>query len=176
MTSSENTSTSVFVTVGSTKFTQLVQAILSTPVLDAISKAALERGSITTSIIVQFGSTPIRDILFSEQLGLPIANGGDEGSLPIKLLSNESGSSSTEADQTDIDRLANDLSPTAVRQQLADGTDDVTFAGLHHFSVEQKTTYGKVNLEFVDYLVDIRSYLESSDLIISHAGELIAQT
>ena len=171
----DKTTIQVFVTVGSTKFTALVQAILSSPVLEALSQAAFESGASAASVTVQFGSTPIQDILFADKLGLQLAGGEDisEGSVPIKLLGNdvESGNGIKPATADDIDGLIKDLSPNAIRQQLADGTEEETFAGLHHFSLERDAEHGKVQFEFIDYIGNIKSYMESSDLVISHAGE-----
>jgi UDP-N-acetylglucosamine transferase subunit ALG13 len=157
----------IFVTVGSTKFTDLIIAILSTPVLDAVSQAAHLRSQ-EPSIKIQFGTTPIQDILFNEKLGLQENGNVDGGTLPIRLLSNARTETSLSPSE-----VAAGLSPEVIRDQTTLGMEssDAQQLGLKHFSVDWKASHENVHLEFIDYVTSITKDLEEADLVISHAGE-----
>lgn len=161
---------SVFVTVGSTKFTHLIKAILSKPVLDAISQAAGSvGGGEEASVIVQFGATPIQDFLFDdEQLGLQDGGSGEGGTLPVRLLGGRDGDS-VEPDPAEV---AAGLSPDVIRKEVATGGQGSHQArlGLKHFSMEHKASHGTVGMELIDYVPSIGPYLGKADVVISHAG------
>jgi UDP-N-acetylglucosamine transferase subunit ALG13 len=161
----------IFVTVGSTKFTNLITSILSSFILDAVSQAVHQKGEQgEASIMIQFGATPIQDILLSDKLGLKDNDNGSGGSLPIKLLS---GGFSKEA--LNFEQLAANLSPEAIKNDVVNGIVDTdeNQIGLKHFSMEWEASHGKVHLEFIDYVSSIGPHLEVADVVISHAGELM---
>jgi UDP-N-acetylglucosamine transferase subunit ALG13 len=155
----------VFVTVGSTKFVNLVEAILSAPVLDAVSLAAQEMNKGGASIVIQFGATPIQQILFGG-LGLQGDGGVDEGTLPITLLGGK-----RNAIQTDPTEIADSLSPEAIKKELAQADSyEEDQLGFKHFTMDRQASHGTVHLELIDYVKNIRPYLESADVVVSHAG------
>lgn len=162
--------TKLFVTVGSTKFTKLITAVLSSPVLDSVSQAAQSRAEGTgASIVIQFGATPIQDLLFNGRGGLHAFEG--IGTLPIKILSN--GPPIEAVDPTDV---AASLSPEAIKEQIASGVSREESSikeqfGLKHFSMDWKASHGVVYIEFIDYVPSIGPHLKEADVVISHAGE-----
>lgn len=156
----------LFVTVGSTKFVDLVEAVLSAPVLDAVSQAAQEVGKGNASIMIQFGATPIQQVLFGG-LGLPGGDGADEGTLPITLL----GGKRHAIETYDPGALADSLSPEAIKTELAQaGSPEEDQLGFKHFAMDKKGSHGTIHFELVDYVKSISPHLETADVVISHAG------
>ncbi|UZJ51210.1 hypothetical protein CBS101457_000530 [Exobasidium rhododendri] len=171
MTTKNSTGPRIFVTVGSTRFTDLIVAVFSSPVLDAISKAARSRDEEkAASIMIQFGSTPIEDILLGETLGLQKSDSVTEGvgTLPIKILSGSQPGSAL--NPTDI---AASLSPEAIRDEALNGdrSSNQDRLGFKHFSMDHEASHGIVHLEFIDYVSNIVPQVEMADVVISHAGE-----
>lgn len=172
MTTKSNTGPRIFVTVGSTKFTNLVTAILSSSVLDAVSQATHSSAGEEAEafIMIQFGATPIQDILLSSRLGLQDDNEATEGvgTLPMKILSD---CPSIEA--SNLTDIAASLSPEAIKDEVlnGDGGSGADRFGLKHFSMEWEASHGTVHLEFIDYVSSIGPHLKKADVVISHAGE-----
>lgn len=154
----------IFVTVGSTKFTELVKTVLSAPVLDAVSRAALKRGQGDAIIIIQFGATPIHEVVFK---GLQDSKSADEGTLPIRLLGGN-----LEPIETDPSELAKSLSPEMIRKEAAEGSSSHKLqTEFKHFTLERQASHGTVQVELVDYVPSINPYLKDVDVVISHAGK-----
>jgi UDP-N-acetylglucosamine transferase subunit ALG13 len=162
MTTPSNGGPKIFVTVGSTKFIHLVEVILSAPVLNAVSRAANEIGKGDASIVIQFGATPIQEVLFGK-----LQDGGaDEGTLPIKLLGGKRNTF-----ETDQSKIANSLSPDAIKKELrvADKYEDDQL-GFKHFTTTKEASHSSVHIEFIDYVKMLSSVMRVQALSLRHFG------
>ena len=167
---SQNSGPRVFVTVGSTRFPELVAAVLSAPVLDALSRAAAKDGTQDARMTIQFGATPIEDILFSETLRLQGQEAGSSGTLPIRLLGGES--SEHLRARASPSQVAASLSPAEIRRQLADSDEGrENNRASKQFAFECGASDGTVHIELIDYVPSIGPHLQAADVVISHAGE-----
>lgn len=161
----ENDAVKIFVTVGSTEFTGLVKAVLSAPVLDAVSQAALKRGQgDDASITIQFGATPIHGIVFGDTLRG--SSDADEGTLPIRLLGGR-----PKLVETDTSEIVKSLSPEVIKKEMAEGSSSNKLqTEFKHFAMERQASHGIVQVEMIDYVSSINPYLQDADVVISHAG------
>jgi UDP-N-acetylglucosamine transferase subunit ALG13 len=166
MNTSSDDGPKIFVTVGSTKFVNLVEAVLSAPILDAVSRAAQDIGKGEVSIVIQFGATPIQEVLFGTTTGLRGSKVADEGTLPIRLLGGK-----RQINSIDPEEVAKSLSPDAIKKELrvADEYEDDQL-GFKHFKMYKEASHGTVQLELIDYVKSIGPHLEWADVVISHAG------
>lgn len=184
------TSTTIFVTVGSTKFTSLVAAMLSSKVIDAIADACKHSTS-APRLIIQYGATPLSEILLEPGSILHSTDKGKgkelndydplsaSGTLPIPMsafLSKNDQSAAPDLVMQD-DLLAKSFRLTQkskLDQPDEDEEDDQLRTKRKHFTftVQAGTKEGKsnVHIELRDYVQDLRPFLLSSDIVISHAG------
>lgn len=187
-----NVSPTIFVTVGSTKFTSLVAAMLSCKVVDAIADAC-EHSNSAPRLIIQYGATPLSDILLESGSILHRTDKGKgkekevddhdslgaSGTLPIPMsafLSNSDQKSAPNLVMQD-DLLAKSFrlsQKSKFDQPDEDEEDDQLRTKKKHFTFTvqagAKDRESNVHIELRDYVPDLRPFLLSSDVVISHAG------
>lgn len=188
----QNASRTIFVTVGSTKFTSLVAAMLSCKVIDAIADACKSSNRIPR-LIIQYGSTPLSDILFEPGTALHRMNKGKEkenenenndllgasGTLPIPMSAFMS-KSDQKADEDIImqDHLLAKSFRLHQQSKLdhpdEDEEDEQLRTKRKHFTFTIQAGNEKqdsiLHIELRDFVSDLRPFLISSDIVISHAG------
>lgn len=180
----------IFVTVGSTKFAALVAAMLSCKVVDAIANAC-KHSTYEPRLIIQYGATPLSDILLESGSILHRMNKGKgkeslnddplgaSGTLPIPMSAFLSKSDQKATpDLVMQDKLLAKSFRLGQTSKLdhpdEDEEDDQLRTKRKHFTftVQAGTSDGEsnVHIELRDYVQDLRPFLLSSDVVISHAG------
>ncbi|PWN37410.1 uncharacterized protein FA14DRAFT_159478 [Meira miltonrushii] len=187
-TTNTNNAPTIFVTVGSTKFTALVAAMLSCKVVDAIADACKHTTS-SPRLIIQYGATPLSDILLESGSVLHRTSKGKgkkfddplgaSGTLPIPMSAflpkNDQNATPDLVMQDNLLAKSFRLGQTSkLDHPDEDEEDDQLRTKRKHFTftVQAGTSDGEseVHIELRDYVPDLRPFLLSSDVVISHAG------
>lgn len=203
----------IFVTVGSTKFTHLVTAVVSRDVIEAVGRAAAVSGGSSSpevKITIQYGATPLADILTAE--GSALVQQQDAGdaarsdadvaaaaALLVREQQQQQADERVTGERDAEDAPTDALSDTALskmfrlkaRSLYDEDSEDDEHRTAHReaqhiatrpaarrgdsnsraFTFRIPTTAGNtVALELIDFVDNIRPYLETSEIVISHAG------
>lgn len=168
----------IFVTVGSTEFKGLVETMLSDDCLSTIAKSRLERPDHVPKMTIQYGSTPIADVLTSSDALLASVTKQQEDHLANKNLVQKIMYQRRDRDIHEEGTMKLDL-PTA-HELITKGASEEGIGTSSFADTEQEetkavrlrlsTNAGPVDLELVDYLADLKPSLQGSDVIFTHAG------
>lgn len=166
----------VFVTVGSTQFSRLVGAILSQDCLEIIAKSGRESSDQTPKITIQYGSTPIADVLTSSSALLASVTAQQEDLLAGKNLVQKIMYQRRARDVYEEGTMKMSL---ASANSVANGGGSVTGSGtlgedhgekIGSVCLRVATHQGPVDLELVDYVADVRPFMRAADFVLTHAG------
>lgn len=166
----------VFVTVGSTQFSGLVGAILSQDCLEIIAKSGRESSDRTPKVTIQYGSTPIADVLTSSSALLSSVTAQQEDLLAGKNLVQKIMYQRRARDVYEEGTMKMSL---ATANAAADGGSSVTGSGtlgedhrerIGSVCLRVATHQGPVDLELVDYVADVRPFMRAADFVLTHAG------
>ncbi|KIS71068.1 N-acetylglucosaminyldiphosphodolichol N-acetylglucosaminyltransferase catalytic subunit ALG13 [Mycosarcoma maydis] len=194
----------IFVTVGTTRFDSLIRAVLSHAFLDAIAELVPQspsRRAAQAQVIVQYGNSPIADILTSSALatvdegsgivpepGIRIVNGrrvyqnspniagldpGKTGTISgLRLRTTPQDTNRSHPDMVQDARSAG----TSIFQSMLNEAkamqglgSKVTDSALQGATLQAETERG-IELQLFAFAPDLKSYIQSADLVISHAG------
>ncbi|EST06404.2 Glycosyl transferase, family 28, C-terminal [Kalmanozyma brasiliensis GHG001] len=192
---------SIFVTVGTTRFDSLINAVLSQRFLDAIAELAKESPSTEprVQLVVQYGNSSIADILTSSALasadegseivpepGLRVVNGrrvyqsgpkiggldpgqtGTISGLRLRTAAAPRSGDSTSAEPRETGKSIFD-SMLNEAKAMQGFTSSTAHSALQGASLEAETSNG-VELQLFQFAPDLKSYIQSADIVISHAG------
>lgn len=188
----------IFVTVGTTRFDSLVRAVLSHAFFDAVAQLAPRSPAANLTaraqVVVQYGNSSIADILTTSALasidegseivpepGMRIVNGrrvyqsgsnvagldpGQTGTISgLRLRNVAAGSSNVDARNASKSLFESIVDEAKAMQGLTTGiTSALQGATL------QAETQQSVQLELFQFAPDLTSYIQSADIVISHAG------
>lgn len=171
----------IFVTVGSTQFSDLIRAVLSSSVIDVLADACKPQ---SPTLTVQYGVTPMAEILTGPDSALlraqsdkematgalgasgvlkaPMSAPTEQNEVDQEALKEEDMAKTFKLDQYSIHDHDSDTVQTKKLQQ-AEKSKHLTF----HIPTASRTT---VVVELIDFVCDLRPYLASSQVVISHAG------
>lgn len=216
----------IFATVGSTRFDQLVSALLSPDFLSAINSSSTQSSSSTSlkstaELTIQYGSTPLEDILTSKdspflssrdedstltpdlglyfQKGKGLINrsknpqafdGGLTGSLNLEIGGGEDSKMRKRrmkkvGKQTTQDDEARHKSGEEMNEELQEedqwiDEDEAEKEGekenptsIFQSGILEAMSPQGVKLKLFPFTSNLNEYLETSDIVISHAGEFV---
>lgn len=186
----------VFVTVGTTRFDSLIRAVLSHQFLDAV--AQLAPASSCVQVVVQYGNSSIADILTTSAMassdagseivpepGMRVINGrrvyqnsanipaldpGQTGTISgLRLRSTISTSKAAEG--TDPKLAGKSVFDSMLQEAKAMSglSASMPSSSLQGATLDAETEQG-VELKLFQFAPDLRSYIRSADVVISHAG------
>lgn len=166
----------LFVTVGSTKFVNLIAAVLSKKVVEALARATHAR----ISLVIQYGATPLADILTAEDCVLTQATQTPHSELlgatgtftsTLQPISSHSGSLShaLQEPETAMTFGQSEDASSSSRDTTSPSTTSSN-RSRSHVKMHVPTSSGSVSIELVDYLDTLRPNLEEADVVLSHAG------
>lgn len=195
---SSNDTLRIFVTVGTTRFDSLIRAVLSQPFLDAVAQLAPRSGR--AQLVVQYGNSSIADILTSSALasvdegsemvpepGMRVVDGrrvyqsgakvggldpGQTGTISGLRLRTATTSSEDTVPRGGASRVAGKRifdSLLTEAKAMQGFTTSTTYSALQGASLHAETNNG-VELQLFQFAPDLKSHIQSANIVISHAG------
>ncbi|CCF54732.1 hypothetical protein NDA11_000822 [Ustilago hordei] len=185
----------IFVTVGTTRFDSLIRAVLSQPFLDSIAHLS----STSPKVVLQYGNSSIADILISSALasvdsgseivpepGLRIIDGrrvyqssaaipgldpGQTGTIPGLRLRPSAASSTSTSNDADTESAGKGLFDRIIEEaQATSGNTTATINSAMQGATLEATTEQGVELELFQFAPDLKPYIGTADVVVSHAG------
>ncbi|SPC61156.1 related to ALG13 - catalytic component of UDP-GlcNAc transferase [Ustilago sp. UG-2017b] len=185
----------IFVTVGTTRFDSLIRAVLSQPFLDSIAHLS----STSPKVLLQYGNSSIADILTSSALasvdsgseiipepGLRIMDGrrvyqssaaipgldpGQTGTIPGLRLRPSAASSTSTSNDADAESAGKGSFDQIIEEaQATSGNTTATINSAMQGATLEATTEQGVELELFQFAPDLKPYIGTADVVVSHAG------
>ncbi|KAJ1034165.1 hypothetical protein NDA18_001031 [Ustilago nuda] len=185
----------IFVTVGTTRFDSLIRAVLSQPFLASIAHLS----STSPKVVLQYGNSSIADILTSSALasvdsgseivpepGLRIIDGrrvyqssaaipgldpGQTGTIPGLRLRPSAASSTSTSNDAEAESAGEGLFDRIIEEaQATSGNTTATINSAMQGATLEATTEQGVELELFQFAPDLKPYIGTADVVVSHAG------
>jgi beta-1,4-N-acetylglucosaminyltransferase len=161
----------VFVTVGSTKFLGLIETVLSRSFIRAVALAASPKD---VKLVVQYGSTPLADVITSSESALTQEEQGEgvhtiSSGILTSFVSTKDRGGEQPKDSESLDKLALMFKPDSMLQEHQQSRD-LTSGGTLRFRIPNSESNNAVSVELLDYVDSITPFLDAAEIVISHAG------